>query len=134
MTVSRPLILALCLALPLAASGAGAQTPPPTPKDNERSSTDRGIMNSTGFLDYHPDLRHRLAGQGHYRKKRYAQALESFRRGARYADKPSQAMVGEMLWNGLGAPVDRPQAYIWMDLAAERGEAVGNGLRAATVI
>src|SRR5690606_37356868 len=33
----------------------------------------------------------------------------------------SQAMVGEMLWKGQGTPVDRPLAYAWMDLAAERG-------------
>ncbi|MFY2763879.1 hypothetical protein [Arenimonas sp. MALMAid1274] len=121
MTASRPLMLALCLALSALSSSALAQTPPPTPKDNERTGDEKYIMSTTGFLDYHPDLRHRLAGQGHYRKKRYEQALASFMRGARFADKPSQAMVGEMLWKGEGAPMDRPMAYLWMDIAAERG-------------
>lgn len=121
MILQRSLMLALVLSLPALSPVADAQTPPPTPKDNARSTEDKMIMSSNGFLDYHPDLRYRLVGQGHYRKKRYEQALAAFRKAARFADKPSQAMVGEMLWKGLGAPVDRPQAYIWMDIAAERG-------------
>ena len=121
MILARSVAIALCLALPVLSSGAGAQTPAPTPKENPRGQTEKLIMSTNGFLDYHPDLRHRLSGQGHYRKKRYEQAYAAFLRGARYADKPSQAMVGEMLWKGLGTPVDRPRAYIWMDLAAERG-------------
>lgn len=42
-------------------------------------------------------------------------------RGARYADKLSQAAYAEMLWNGEGGPADRALAYVWMDLAAQRG-------------
>lgn len=29
-------------------------------------------------------------------------------------------MVAEMHWNGIGVAVDRPLAYAWMDIAAER--------------
>jgi hypothetical protein len=108
----RPLLLALGLALvsplPIAAQAASP--------DN----TDELVMTSEGFLGYHPDLRYRLLGLGEYRDGNYAQAMVHFRRAARFADKPSQGMIAEMLWKGLGTPVDRPAAYVWMDLASER--------------
>lgn len=112
MKPAHPLLLAIGLALmsPLPASAL-----PP-----ERSSNDELVMTSSGFLSYHPDLRFRLLGLVDYRKGNYAEALTYFRRAARYADKPSQGMVAEMLWKGQGTPVDRPAAYVWMDLAAER--------------
>ena len=47
-------------------------------------------------------------------------AFDHFRTASRYADKASQAMVAEMLWQGRGVPIDRPMAYAWADLAAER--------------
>src|SRR3546814_15789663 len=46
--------------------------------------------------------------------------MDQFLRAARYADKPSQAMIAEMHWRGLGVPQDRELGYAWMDLAAER--------------
>ncbi len=48
-------------------------------------------------------------------------AITAFRHAARFADKPSQAMIAQMLWNGDGVPADRVMAYVWADLAAERG-------------
>ena len=78
------------------------------------------IMNSHGFLAAHPDLRWRQRGLEELRDDQPEAALEYFKRAARYADKPSQAMVAEMLWTGWGTAVDRPLAYAWMDLAAER--------------
>ena len=76
---------------------------------------------SEGFLQYHPDLRWRKEGLGHYEDGRLDLALEALKRSARYADKGSQALVAEMYWKGEGTPVDRAAAYAWMDLAAERG-------------
>lgn len=73
-----------------------------------------------GFLSAHPDLRWRREGLAAYDSHRYADALAQFQRAARYSDKPSQAMIAEMYWRGLGVPQDRPIAYAWMDLAAER--------------
>jgi hypothetical protein len=73
------------------------------------------------FLAYHPDLGNRKEGLAAYERKSYATAAKFFRKAARYADKPSQAMLAEMLWKGMGETVDRAQAYAWMDLAAERG-------------
>lgn len=79
------------------------------------------LMITAGFLSGHPDLRFRLLGM----EKRAGGNLEAaygfFQRAAFYADKPSQAMVAEMLWNGTGTGADRALAYAWMDLAAERG-------------
>ncbi len=119
MTRSHSMLLALLLAasLPLAASAQSEGEKPAL----DAGDTDKLVMGSEGFLSYHPDLRHRLSALGEYREGNYAEALVKFRRAARFADKPSQAMIAEMLWAGKGAPMDRPSAYVWMDLAAERG-------------
>jgi len=112
MKLARPLLLALGLALvaPLPTAAQSAK----------QDATDALVMTSEGFLSYHPDLRFRLLGLSEYRKGNYAAAMVNFRRAARYADKPSQGMIAEMLWKGMGTDVDRPAAYVWMDLAAER--------------
>lgn len=73
-----------------------------------------------GFLSAHPDLRWRREGLYSYNKRDFAIAMNQFKRAARYADKPSQAMIAEMYWKGIGVPQDKPIAYAWMDLAAER--------------
>jgi hypothetical protein len=79
------------------------------------------IVGSENFVKSHPDLDWRNQGELAYNDKRYAAAIDAFRSAARYADKPSAAMLATMLWNGEGAPVDHALAYAWMDLAAERG-------------
>lgn len=78
-------------------------------------------MIRAGFLNSHPDLRYRLLGLEKRKQGRQADAFRFFLRSAYYGDKPSQGMVAEMLWNGTGVAPDRPRAYAWMDLAAERG-------------
>jgi hypothetical protein len=55
-----------------------------------------------------------------YGRGSYEYAARYFRWAARYADKPSQAMLGSMYWDGKGVPQDRALGYAWMDLAAER--------------
>src|SRR5688572_16776076 len=104
------LALAILLA-PLAFQPAAAQS--------ERTP-DALVMSSQGFLDAHPDLKFRQMGLKAWEKGDYAEALKLFKRAARYADKPSQGMVAEMLWRGEGTAQNRPEAYAWMDLAAER--------------
>jgi hypothetical protein len=75
-----------------------------------------------GFLASHPDLRHYRHGLLAYLSQDYAKAMRHFRIAARHADKPSQALIGEMLWEGQGVAADRALAYAWLDLAAERGQ------------
>ena len=81
---------------------------------------DKMISNSYAFISQHPDLLHRLRGLEAYKKGRFSEAFTNFRRAAKYADKPSQGMLAEMLWKGEGVVVDKPQAYAWIDIAAER--------------
>jgi len=101
----------------LSATFASLADKPPLPPD---PNTDP-VITTAGFLSWHPDLRFRLLGQEALRRDRPEDAFKYFRRAAFYADKPSQGMVAEMLWNGNGVERDRALAYAWMDLAAERG-------------
>src|SRR3546814_669870 len=78
-----------------------------------------GIL-TEGFLSSHPDMRWRREGLYSYNREEYDIAMDRFLRAARYADKPSQAMIAEMYWKGVGVPRDRELGYAWMDLAAER--------------
>lgn len=78
------------------------------------------VVNSEAFQRGHPDVRWRNLGATKYQKKRYREAVAHFRDAARYGDKPSQAMLALMLWNGDGIETDRVQAYAWIDLASER--------------
>lgn len=79
------------------------------------------VLDSKTFLAAHPDLKNRHQAMEAYVAGHHESAMTYFRRAARYADKPSQAMVGEMLWKGEGGERDPALAYAWMDLAAERG-------------
>lgn len=74
-----------------------------------------------GFLEAHPDLWHRRAGMRADAGGNHQDARKHYRLAARYGDKPSQARLGEMFWNGQGGDQDRVQAFLWMALAAERG-------------
>lgn len=83
-------------------------------------SQDKALV-TAGFLSGHPDLRFRLLGLEKREQDKQDQAFKFFQRASFYADKPSQAMVAEMLWTGTGIPQNKIEAYAWMDLAAERG-------------
>ena len=81
------------------------------------------------FEKYHPDLKFRRMGLEAYERGDFGEALKLFRKSAYYGDKPSQGMVGQMLWKGEGESADPALAYAWMDLAAERGYPTFVGLR-----
>src|SRR5690554_4984638 len=113
----RTLILASALAIALVPMAG-----PSTVLAQTGGAVDEDLLiNSAGFLAAHPDLNNRHRGMQAYEDGRHQAALTYFRRGARYADKASQAMVAEMLWKGEGGERDPALAYAWMDLAAERG-------------
>lgn len=101
-------VVAALFALPAFATG------------NPDRPLDPRILGSEGFLNGHPDMKFRQSGLRAYEAGDYPEAFKLFKRAARYADKPSQGMVAEMLWRGEGVEKDRPSAYAWMDLAAER--------------
>ena len=115
-------LLACLLFLGLTKTSLAQNAAPPDPTQDKQ-------MLSAGFLTAHPDLRYRLHGMEEFKQGRYEDALKFFQRAAFYADKPSQGMIAEMLWNGHGTQKDAALAYAWMDLAAERGYAGFLGLR-----
>ena len=102
--------------LPLLLLPAIANAAPP-PKESVNQNF---VVNSEGFLAAHPDIRWRGEGMLALEAGNLELAAGYFQRAARFGDKPSQAMYADMLWRGEGVAQDRPRAYAWMDLAAER--------------
>ena len=101
-------LLPLCLA-GVAQAGDGTHW-----KDDQISATEP-------FQVYHPDQQNRRLALEFYEAADYPKAYRQFLKAAYWADKPSQAAIAEMLWQGVGVESDRAAAYAWMDLAAERG-------------
>ena len=85
------------------------------------TSLERKLWESESFLRYHPDIKHRKLGFWYQQQGDVAASLAAFEQAARHADKPSQAVLAEAYFSGDQVPRDRPRAYAWMDLAAERG-------------
>lgn len=107
-------LIAAALAVSPAVAGDGAARP-------KRTGDQQIILSSTSFLSSHPDLRWRLEGMRALDEGQPRRAIAYLKRAARYADKPAQALLAELHWDGTGTPQDRVEGYIWMDLAAERG-------------
>lgn len=118
------LLVSLLPSLAIAAEPHKAELQPPIERPTQGNFVgEPGIspeLMTEGFLSAHPDLRWRREGLHAYANKRYDEAMTYFLRAARYADKPSQAMIAEMYWKGIGVAQDRRLGYAWMDLAAER--------------
>lgn len=114
--------LLLLAAAPAMADDKKAERWKPNLKEQE-------VLSSQAFLADHPDMLNRIRGMEELQRGDKQRAANYFRRAARYADKQSQAAYAEMLWEGNGIPQDRPAAYAWMDLAAERGYTLFLGFR-----
>lgn len=101
------------------ATPAWANGPQDVPKLTDASfvEIDGQLKSAKG----HPNEEWRLQGLKRYVNRQYAAAAEYFERAAGYADKYSQHYLSLMYWHGVGVPADPVQAYIWADLAAERG-------------
>lgn len=69
----------------------------------------------------HPNELNRWHGIWNYDNGRQDEARKYFERAAAYGDKLSQHFLALMYWNGDGVDRDPVQAYVWADLAAERG-------------
>jgi len=107
-------VCALALALGACATTASAT-------DATRAFQDfPGEVLTDGFLEAHLDLFYRKAGIAADRRNDFAEARKQYQLAARYADKPSQARLGEMYWDGQGGASDRVMGFLWMALAAER--------------
>lgn len=105
-----------CAVMPLAAMAAADAT-----YSAPMNARDKVVFSTEGMQSAHPDFRWRMAGLREMEQDRIDLAQSYFRRAARYADKPAQAMLAELLWTGRGGERNPVQAYAWMDLAAERG-------------
>jgi hypothetical protein len=94
---------------------------PASARSDHENPTFNPLILTEGFWNAHPDLKYRTKGVQAYDQGRHEDALRFFMRAAFYADKPSQAMIAEMIANGEGHAKDPVLAYAWMDIAAERG-------------
>lgn len=114
MLIRRSTGFAVSLALLLACGTASATERPRIDQDTYTSA----ISLASG----HPNERARWHGLWAYSNGRDKAAREYFERAAFYGDKPSQYLLSVMAWAGEGAARDPVEAYIWADLAAERGK------------
>lgn len=112
--------IGLLIGLPCLAQAQDGPTPL-TAADKARLERQQQVLSEPDIVWAHPDLRYRELGTEAYRDGNKQRALGMLLEASRYGDKPSQAMIAAMYWNGDGVDVDRPRAYAWMDLAADRG-------------
>jgi TPR repeat protein len=110
-----------CPLLALAVAAALAGCPAFATAQTAVNGVQVALLNNPRIIETHPDLHYRRLAVRAYESGDKAAALNLLRKAAGYADKPSQAMLAAMYWNGDGAPADRPRGYAWMDLAADRG-------------
>jgi uncharacterized protein len=119
------MFLTLCLCLPATAMATYIE---PDPLRNEFSSVAAADAEAVKKFDvrfalstHHANERYRLYAQTAAADGRLNDAAKFFRIAATYADKYSQLRLSMLYWHGVGVPQDRVEAYIWADLAAERG-------------
>lgn len=121
-----PTLLTLALAAVLPVSVL-ASTPAndPAPADAVAVDTDAMALDEFDALvkmaANHPNELYRLYANRDAANGNWAQAARNFRAAARYADKYSQHRLSMLFWHGVGVRQDRVEAYVWADLAAERG-------------
>lgn len=94
-----------------------AAAPPLKLTDANFLEIDSMVMAAQG----RPNEQHRLRGLKNFQQGSYEDAREQFELAAHHADKYSQHYLSLMFWHGAGVTEDRVTAYIWADMAAERG-------------
>lgn len=121
MAMSTSIRVQLCaalLAVVSTTSHARAQEPVVKLGHFNQNQIDHQLYLAAG----HPNELWRYQGLRQHLSGRDAQAVLHFERAAGYADKISQHYLSLLYWYGQGVPQDRVLAYIWSDLAAERGQ------------
>lgn len=107
----RQLYLAVTLLL---AAVAHAQEPTVMDKQEKQNRDGPPAVNplasSADILAYQPDLDNRRMGMDAYKRASFDYALRYFHWAARYADKPSEAMLASMYWDGTGVTRIAPSA------------------------
>ena len=78
------------------------------PKDLRELDKFEEMMSLPGVATQHRDIYYRELAMEAYKSGAKERALKMFMRAASYADKPSQAALANMYWDGIGTPVDRP--------------------------
>jgi hypothetical protein len=69
----------------------------------------------------HPNELYRIYANKAAASGDWGDAARNFRLAAYHADKYSQHRLSMLYWHGVGVGTDRVEAYVWADLAAERG-------------
>ncbi len=126
-----PFAFLMLIALPVSAH-PGEPTPSPSSIDATRvasidvaAESDQKTRDDYSVLklaaSHLPNERHRIEGAWLAANERWAEAADQFRNAARYADKYSQHRLSMLYWHGVGVTRDRVEAYVWADIAAERG-------------
>lgn len=114
-------LLSIALALVLmpaqAMEGPTQDNPVAEPRAINFDTYNTAVLEASG----HPNELSRWHGIWTYDNGRVEEARKHFERAASYGDKLSQHFLTLMYWNGDGVDRDPAVAYVWADLAAERG-------------
>jgi uncharacterized protein len=89
------------------------------------AETDQATSEAFDFLSLYSDGYHneyyRFKAVREATKGDWEHAATLFEIASRYGDKYSQHRLSLMYWHGVGVARDPAQAYVWADMAAERG-------------
>jgi uncharacterized protein len=128
-TALSTLVIAIVCAL--AAPAQALDTMPDTMSTEKAEQAAVGVDTDAKTIDEydelakmavnHPNELYRIYGAKAAANGQWADAVHSFRKAARYADKYSQHRLSLLYWHGVGVGRDRVEAYVWADIAAERG-------------
>jgi hypothetical protein len=127
-TALSTLVLAIACALATPAFAAASSDARATEKAEQAAvSVDTDAKTVDDYDDLakmavnHPNELYRIYGAKAAANGQWRDAAHSFRKAARFADKYSQHRLSLMYWHGVGVGRDRVEAYVWADIAAERG-------------
>lgn len=94
----------------------------PALADDDRAINVETYRSAVLAASGHPNELSRWHGMWTFDNGRADEAIGHFQRAASYGDKLSQHFLTLMYWNGEGVDRDPVLAYVWADLAAERGD------------